>query len=69
MTHSLVSIFISCRDELSGIGMTSVDRRADKRALARSHFLFSIGEAFPETSYFERPKHLAFTKEVYLILF
>lgn len=48
--------------------MTSVDRRAD-RALAHSHFLFSIGEAFTETSYFKRPKHLAFTKEAYLILF
>lgn len=66
---SLVSIFISCRDELSGIGVTSVDRWADERALARSHFLFPIGEAFTETSYFERPEHLAFTKEVYLILF
>lgn len=26
VTHSLVSIFISYRDELSGIGVTSVDR-------------------------------------------
>lgn len=41
--------FIPCRDELSGMGVTSVDRRADMMALARSHLPFSITEAFTET--------------------